>query len=415
MNITTINNLLMKPYLLLLAGFLLPALLYAQAIIPPIPGWKMEVNKDTYRFIPPSLLNSAANFEYDIMPVEKSNGIDLGEWLKAAATKDLHGAGYSGTSPGVLKTVNNSSDLLTYSALTNDGSGKKLAVIYFAYVRPDHGVRYGKIVRLREYTGTYINVAANHFVAILKQEMTPGKTITPGVAATEEKPITTAAQPTQVNGSGKGITAAEIKGVLLHSETRLGVGGMLIFVYFPYLLLKNGSLYEHLTVSPADINEAQSRQSEPTKWGTWKLDGKALIVTHRNKDGSMTKPNRWTGWSWASPAKPNEKLNRTYGSISGGGNTAMGGGSMVVSSKYITFNSQGQFTYESVGGGSYNGSTGSVSAYSSKNSAGTYVLDGYSIELRFNNGQVNRQSFYFYDDKDHGVIGIGNNPYTTSH
>ncbi|MDN3548478.1 hypothetical protein [Mucilaginibacter aquaedulcis] len=406
----------MKPYLLILAGVLFPVLLLAQTDIKPIPNWKMELNSGVYKFTPPGLTGQT-NFEYDIMPLQKNDGINLADWLKTAAANDLSKLGYSGIKQGTVQQVKNSQSLLTYTLEANNQSGTRIAVIYFAFQKPDHIVRFGKIIRLPQYKGNYINVAATHFVTLIMQEKTPAteNAASPeNSAANDQKSTTTGQKTTSVKNTGKGITAAEIKGVLLHSETRLGVGGMLIFVYFPYLLLKNSSMYEHLGVSPADINEAESRQSEPTKWGTWQLDGKALIVTHRNKDGSMTQPNRWTGWSWASPAKPNEKLTGTYGSISGGGNTAVGGGSMVVSSKYITFNNQGQFTYESIGGGSYNGSTGSVTAYSSKDRAGTYTLDGYSIELRFNNGQVSRQSFYFYDDKDHAVIGIGNSPYTSS-
>ena len=400
----------MKPYALILAAVLFPVLLLAQTEIKSIPDWKMEVNNGTYQFTPP-VSTGSANFEYDVMPPEKNSNSDLAAWLRSAAANDLTKLGYSAIKQGAVKQIKNMQTLLTYTVEANNETGAKMAVIYFAFQKPDRSVRYGKIIRVPQYTGNYINTAATHFITLISQELTNTTQNTETATPANDQSVPNINQKT----TGKGIAAAEIKGVLLHSETRLGVGGMLIFVYFPYLLLKNGAMYEHLAVSPADINEAKSRQSEPTKWGTWQLDGKALVVIHRNKDGSMTKPNRWTGWSWASPAKANEKLIGTYGSISGGGNTAMGGGSMVVSSKYITFNNQGQFTYESIGGGSYNGSTGSVTAYSSKDRAGTYVLDGYSIELRFNNGQVSRQSFYFYDDKDHAVIGIGNSPYTSSH
>lgn len=403
----------MKSCLLVFATVLFPVLLLAQTDIKPIPGWKMEENNGTYKFTPPNLTGTS-NFEYDIMPVQQSDGTDLAAWLRLSAGNDLTKQGYSGIKPGMVKPVKNSQLLLTYTLEANSQSGTKIAVVYFAYQRPDHNIRYGKIIRLPRYTGNNINIAATHFVSLIMQEkslVSENTVNTPASTANNQKVANADQKPVPVKSSGKGITAAEIKGLVLHRETRLGVGGMVIFVYFPYLILKNGTMYQHLDVIPADINEAESKQNEPTKWGTWKPDGKGLIVTHRNKDGSTTKPDSWTGLSWATPAKPNEKLIGSYSTISGGGNTAMGGGSMVVSSKSITFNNRGQFTYESVGGGSFNGSTGSVTAYSSKNNAGTYILDGYGIELRFNDGKVSRQSFYFYDDKDHAVVGIGNSAY----
>jgi hypothetical protein len=150
-----------------------------------------------------------------------------------------------------------------------------------------------------------------------------------------------------------------------------------------------------------------------TRWGTWKQeDSKTLVVT-MNSDH---KPDRWEGaahWFWAVPAAKNEKLAGTWSTIGGGGNTAFGGGSMVVSSNVLTFNTQGQFTTLSTGGGSYNGSTGSVTAYSSKDGAGTYTFDGYSLELKYNNGKIVRKNFCFYaDSKDVWVFGT--RPYTPS-
>src|ERR1700761_7746696 len=47
------------------------------------------------------------------------------------------------------------------------------------------------------------------------------------------------------------------------------------------------------------------------------------------------------------------------------------------------------------GGGSHSGATGSVSAYSNKNAAGTYTFDGFSLELKYYNGTVVRKSFCF--------------------
>ena len=86
---------------------------------------------------------------------------------------------------------------------------------------------------------------------------------------------------------------------------------------------------------------------------------------------------------------------------------------MVVSSSNITFNNKGQFTRVSTGGGSYSGSTGSVTAYSNKDAAGTYMLDGYSLELKYNNGTSSRLSFYFYPDSKE-VFGLGARDYVPS-
>ena len=400
----------MKPYLSLLVFLICSTKLFSQTPIAPIPGWKMDVNNGHYRFTPPET-NGSYGFKYEIFPPANNKG-DLMEWLKTVTLQDLRASGYSDPLPGEPHEAKYIQTLATYSVIVQDASKRKIAAMYFAYLRPDHSIRYGKDMRLREYTGNYINVAATHFVSLLKQETVPIQNGPNTVVATSPQQQTSVSEPIP---SGKGLSSADIRGIVLHSESSYGVGGLLIFIYKPYILLNNGSVYEHPEISPYDLNVTQSRQSEPEKWGTWKLNGKTLTIVHGSKSGPTGKPNNWTGgWTWAVPAKKNEKLTATYGSISGGGNTVIGGGSIVVSSKYITFNNNGQFTYESVGGGSYNDHSGGVSAYSSKNTAGTYLLDGYSIEFRFNNGKTQRQCFYFYNDDDKEIFGIGNRPYTIS-
>ena len=169
----------------------------------------------------------------------------------------------------------------------------------------------------------------------------------------------------------------------------------MIIEYRPYLLLNDGTAYKHCEVSPYDLDVDKCRQVETRNWGVWRLEGKTMIMT-MNDDHKM---ERWDkNWFWAPPAAKNEKMSGTWSTISGGGNTALGGGSIVVSSNQLTFNSQGQFTTLSTGGSSYTGATGSVTAYSNKDGAGTYVFDGYSLELRYNNGRVVRKSFCYYPD-----------------
>lgn len=96
--------------------------------------------------------------------------------------------------------------------------------------------------------------------------------------------------------------------------------------------------------------------------------------------------------------------------IGGGGNTAMGGNTMIVISNNINFNDKGQFTMKKVAGGSNTDFDVSTSTYSNSNSAGTYKLNGYSIEMRYNNGQVVRKLFYFYPDS-RDAFGIGDDAY----
>jgi hypothetical protein len=194
------------------------------------------------------------------------------------------------------------------------------------------------------------------------------------------------------------VKASELKGIVLHQEYGVGVGGMMIIKYNPYVLFNDGTIYSDPYVCIYDLDVARSRELEPKKWGTWKQEGATTMIVTMTAD---RKPDKWEGkahWFWAQPATKGEKLDGTWSTISGGGNTAYGGGSIVMSSNMYTFNNQGQFTTESTGGGTYSGGTGTVTAYSNKNAAGTYLFDGYSLELQYGNGKVIRKTFCSYDD-----------------
>ena len=207
-------------------------------------------------------------------------------------------------------------------------------------------------------------------------------------------------QPQSANG--KGIKDTQIYGIYLHLEYS-GVAAE----YNPYLLLKNGTIFKNVNVAPGDLDPSQSKQSEPEKWGTWKISGKTLNITWN--DG---KTASWgDNWLRTFPARENDKLNGNYRSLGGGNDTAMGGSTVTFDSNQILFSPNGTFTQETAVGGSSGGN-----AASSRGGAnGTYKIKGHTIELRYGNGSLVRKTFYFYPSKGQktdDAIGIGNSSFS---
>ncbi|SEM83017.1 hypothetical protein SAMN05192574_101942 [Mucilaginibacter gossypiicola] len=374
----------------------------------------MEEVSGRYKFTPPD-----GNLEYDIMPLKTEQVSNLMEWIKAFSVKDLQASGYSEPSMSPAPIAKYVQSAATYTVMATDQQNKKWGIMYIAYKLPDNAIRLGKVIWAPGAQGTSLNTATRHFAGLMKQETQKSPVNAAVSNAGVQHPVTTKSNsprlPSPTTAPGKGLSAGDIAGMALHSETGIGVGGMVLIVWRPYLLLKNGMMYQNPDVSPYDLDVAKSKEQEPEKWGTWKINGKIITVNRGSKNGLPGKPEEWKSgwWTWATPATPNEKLNASYNSLTGGGNTAMGGGSITVSSTDITFNNSGQFTYESTGGGSYNGSGANVTAYSSKNKAGNYKLDGYCIELNYNNGNTTRQSFYFFSN-DKKVFGIATRAYIQS-
>ena len=381
--------------------------LRAQAPIGPIQGWKMNMEGEHYSYTPRAIIGSIP-INYDIYPPSRTGNGDLVAWLENTVQKDLAGLRYTPL-PG-KPTEQDIRSVRLYSVGAKDAAGKQWLVNYMAYVRPDGQVRYGRIIESPVSSiKPYMTTAVQHFMTICKKEggLPAENTANAGRSITTTSKTRPQSISTPVTAPGQGLKPTDIRGIVIHSETGIGVGGMVIIVWRPYLLLKDGTCYKHCEVSPYDLDVTRSRQAEPKQWGTWSIDGKKMTVT-MNDDH---KPDVWDSqWQWAKPAEKNEKITGGYYTIGGGGNTALGGGSMVVSSGNITFNDKGQFTRVSTGGGSYSGPTGSVTAYSNKDAAGTYTLDGYSLELKYNNGSTSRFSFYFYPDSKE-VFGLGDRDY----
>jgi hypothetical protein len=397
----------------LLLTFLLVLSISAISQIPAPDGWKQQVSGSHYTYTPNNIFQS--NFVYELMPPEKNTGMDLADWLDKAAEKTMASEGYTPASGKAERREVLS--IKVYGAVVKDKSGKQWNLLMMAYQKPDNTIRYGRIIYPGNPQNNYVSTAASHFAALAKKEgaiksdenATTSRNTEADNSNKPKETTTRTKETTPLTAPGKGLKPSEIKGVVINMEYGIGVGGMVIPEYRPYLLLQNGSIYQYPKVAPYDLDVAASRTAEPTKWGTWKQEGKTLVVTLPEK--GVMKTERWDkNWFWARPTTANEKMKGEFKTIGGGGNTAMGGNAMIVVASNITFNDKGQFTFLKTAGGSNSEAGVSTSTYSNSNSAGTYTLNGYSIELRFNNGQVVRKLFYYYPDSK-TTFGIGDDAY----
>jgi len=407
----------------LILGLGIPTV-FAQTPVQPMLGWKMEENKGRFVFKPTAVFSDEnKEFSYEVMPLEKAEGRSFDEWFTGSIDKNMRGSGFSLPKNKDKKNISYST-LSSFSGKVTDKSGKIWYVAYMAYRTNNQQYRMAKLFSSPDIT-YYTNCmksAAMHFGKLAKQEgafetsglietvknNSPAPVTPPTVIEKAPVPRNAMVNAENVTRPLKGLKATEIKGIVINLEYSYGVGGAVVSEYTPYLLLNDGSLYSNPVVSPYEFDVALSKQKEPQKWGTWKLNSGAITVNWPARN----KSERWEkNWFWARPAAGNEKMEGAFTSNAGAGNAAMGGNVMTVSSKNILFNSVGRFALTSVGvGTNYTDYGIATSAYSKKDEAGAYALNGYSIELRFNNGTTMRRAFYFYP-KDKAHFGIGNHVY----
>jgi hypothetical protein len=208
-------------------------------------------------------------------------------------------------------------------------------------------------------------------------------------------------------GVNKGIKPNQIDGVYLEQNTGFGVGGMVIIRYDPVLMLKDGWAYDGWRLTPADLDVNLSRKLEPESWRRFERKNDQIRI--QEQDGKWSKFEKW---SQVGSARSGDALQGTFSSIGGGGNTAMGGNTMIAVVDAYTFKKDGTFKTDksvSASGGNEatdpNGPPGVV-ATSQNSSSGTYRLDGYTLELRYGNGRVMRRAFLWFDEKEKDAIFI---------
>ncbi|ULH17007.1 hypothetical protein MF271_17665 (plasmid) [Deinococcus sp. KNUC1210] len=195
--------------------------------------------------------------------------------------------------------------------------------------------------------------------------------------------------------AGQGLKDTQILGVYAQQTTGIGVGGMMIQEFDPYLFLKDGTVYNDPYLAPNSFDVKRSRDLEPQKWGRWVRQGKNFQITWGDGDRETFEP-QLTGTA----AKSGQRLSGSYNHLGGGGNTAMGGDVMVAASSTYTFGSDGRFT----GGSSASATTSTVVAGSTHSTAGRYSLSGYNLTLHYDDGGEKRLLFYLVD-KDMLHIG----------
>jgi hypothetical protein len=203
-----------------------------------------------------------------------------------------------------------------------------------------------------------------------------------------------------VPGNVKELSESQIEGIYLHLSYNLtGIGGSVQMSYPSYLLLKDGTIFRGLKIPPTDLNLGKSREAESANWGRWEKRGMSIFVQWN--DGKRETWDKY--WYIARRAKKTDRLKGAYGYITGGGSTT------AVAAVNIEFSDDGSFVRKGVVSDLNN----PLYTYKKSDSTGTYVLDGYTIELRYANGKTERYLFYFYPDSNN-VIGIGTQAFTLS-
>lgn len=212
---------------------------------------------------------------------------------------------------------------------------------------------------------------------------------------------------------------ADIEGVLYSWNQVYGAYG-LEYREWTYLLLKDGTVRRGVPgPAPADFNLKADRAANAGDWGRWRRAGGKIEVDFG--DGFETPGGQMT----RHPGRTDEKLDgkfekassaavgtvsswanwgltlRRDGSFqrweSGGAGGTSGFGDTAVTAGAV-YDDKGSAS--SVGGPNVGGGATQSTGVTDADLEGTYRIDGWTIELRYRSGRVQRAFFYTSDDRE---------------
>lgn len=240
---------------------------------------------------------------------------------------------------------------------------------------------------------------------------------------------------------GQGIKPEEIFGILHHGYGATGVSGY-EFREEVRLLLKDGTAYMGTAIAPELVDKDKSRAMQPQLWGKWRKSGDKFEIQEQD-DRGRAKEWKMAQGNLLPPWPQNHKLTGAYTVQSFSGSTFLGG---TYASSTIVFQPDGRFervryslshsgTMAEMGsdfsasasshsdgkgsssvasggtGGKYTGaSSHAMSKRASSDGSGnrgSYVVSGLSLQLKYDDGEVENLLCAPWDTKYDNIVVSG--------
>jgi hypothetical protein len=199
---------------------------------------------------------------------------------------------------------------------------------------------------------------------------------------------------------------AQIETVGFTTRTEMGVGGMFLYLPKPVALFRSGDALLEMGKLNRVTSVVADRAAHPTEWGRWRRTAVSIELMERDKwkklDYSKTAPRLSAGFV----------LSGNFERLTGGGDTAVGGKTMMVGQSRYTFRPDGTFSRDR--SGSINTEAVGWQTFASSSSPvqqGRYQVDGYLLRLEPAGGQPETHVIATYPT-DPSIIWIDGLNYT---
>ncbi len=339
----------------------------------------------------------------------------LEDWLDARKKRGVDGLGsidYGDTKPaadGAIMAV----------GMTGSGASARF-VMALACAREDGSKRFAELILPQDVdlVHAYAEPASKILAEACVQPASAPAAVEPAAPATRTATGSLPAAKTSPLPAGAAITDADVEGVLYSWTQTWEVTG-LQYRDQTYLLLKDGTARYGVPDAALDAFDARAdRRANPENWGTWKRSGKNFLVNFGDgfdaPPGQMLRVKAARGerlhntFEWASSASIGEyaawstwglKLNRD-GTFQRWRSSGAGGGSGGSDGSFgmVVGDDKGSSSSTSAGGVFGGGGTRRTGV-TDDDLEGVYFIDGWTLELRYRNGNVQRNFFFTNEER----------------
>ena len=196
---------------------------------------------------------------------------------------------------------------------------------------------------------------------------------------------------------GRGIPPQQVEGVYHHWNWMMMLNAGMIDTGADYILFKNGEVWRHPQLPPQDVDVSKAKQVAAADWGSWQRAGSVIVIRMPGGHEERYQPTQFVRYE---AAPKNQRVegswHTTLSQVSNTGGQSVTG----AATNTLVLHADGGFEWRGFSGASFQNGTGAAragGAFANSRPAhiGHYLIDGYTLELRYDDGRVERDLFYW--------------------
>lgn len=196
---------------------------------------------------------------------------------------------------------------------------------------------------------------------------------------------------------GRGIPAEQVEGVYHHWNWMMMLNAGMVDTGADYILFKNGEVWRHPQLPPQDVDVATAKRESPADWGSWQRSGNVVVIRLPGGHVERYTPTQLVRYE---AAPKNQRVEGSWHTTLSQVSSAGGQSTAGVATNTLALHADGRFEWQGFSSASFQDGTGSKHGGRTFTGAqpaqvGRYLIEGYTLELHYDDGRAERKLFYW--------------------